>query len=138
MVVHYPVLNGNTTYSVSALLNAQLIQNNTANFSYAINGNAVQFNASTVDMPINLKNVPITQNTTITFETKGDQNYAAVDPTIVILPTNIVEYIPITLTNIEAVAYPTNAQVQVNVNALKYNINGNYYSSNAINAEFFI
>ena len=134
LIIHYPVINGKTTYSVSSVLNASLLPNNTAQFSYTINGNQIAINGSSVNRTININNIPTTQNTTITFDTNGNQNYTAVDPSVTFVPTNIVNYIPVTLTNPRAVAYPANAQINVTVNAGNYQ---KYEVANLINAEWF-
>ncbi len=134
IVVRYPVLNGKTTYNVTALLDAQLLNNNTAEFSYSINGNTTSINASNIEHQINLYNVPITKNITITFDTKGNENYSAVDPSVIFVPVNILYYIPVTLTNSRGFAYPTNAQINVTVGAGNYI---NYETANMINAEWF-
>ena len=134
LIIRYPVINGRTTYNVSGVLNASLLANNTAQFTYTVDGQQTSVNSSTLNHTININNIPISQNTTITFDTNGNQNYTAVDPTVVFVPVNIVHYIQVTLTNPQAFAYPSNAQINVTINAGNYQT---YETANLINAEWF-
>ena len=67
-----------------------------------------------------------------TFEGLGNNNYSFDDP--VVTPAHILSYLPVNIVNTQTVAYTTNSQVMIPINALNY---GKYYSSNLRNAEWF-
>jgi len=85
-IIKVPIINGKADYNVSINLNASLLSNNTANFSYTINGQTTNLNTSAINLTLSLQNLPINQNTTVTFDTSGNQNYSAVDPSVVFVP----------------------------------------------------
>ncbi|MDE1810698.1 MAG: hypothetical protein KGH66_01505, partial [Candidatus Micrarchaeota archaeon] len=67
-------------------------------------------------------NIPSNQAFSLTFETTGNANYTEVDPNVIIIPTNIVFYIPITFTNPVATAtaapFVTNVIIDSAANAI--------------------
>ena len=137
-IIHVPVLPGQRTYTIYLSLNSSLALGNIANYSYEIkfsNGTTIDksINASAVNYS-NTFTMPTNQNATITFETGGDSNYTAVDPSGIIVPTSINYYVPITLTNSQTTATPAPFQQMIPVNSLTYNT---YEAGNLDNIEFF-
>ena len=137
-MIHVPVMKGQRTYTVSLSLDSVLAQNNSANYTYQIsfsNGTVISksINASAVNYSHAFA-LSTNQTATITFETGGDSNYTAVDPTVIVIPVVIESYIPITLSNSQSVATPAPFQQMLSVNSLEYSA---YEANNLDNIEFF-
>ncbi len=137
-LIHVPILRGQRSYKISLSLNSSLDPGNMANYSYRIefsNGTVINesINSSGLDYS-NVFTLPSDQNATVTFETGGDSNYTPVDPTGIIIPTQIDYYVPIALANLETNQTPAPFQQMVPVNSLTYNT---YEAGNLDNIEFF-
>jgi hypothetical protein len=150
-IIHLPVINGSLgltggkTYQVNGSLSTSLLNNVSLSYSVKVGNSLVEnstVNTSSVYQPLSI-NVPLDENATITFDAKGNANYTPVDPTVIVLPTNIVAYVPITFTNTQSSAIAANTPLAVGVttgntiigfNALKYQ---QYETCNLNNGEFF-
>ncbi|MGC8648550.1 MAG: hypothetical protein ACP5SJ_03625, partial [Candidatus Micrarchaeia archaeon] len=77
-------------------------------------------------------NIPINQSVSIDLNVSGNANYTGIDP--VVVPVNIVEYVPITITNSQSAATSNPFQQAITVNSLAYE---QYESGNLQNIEFF-
>ena len=137
-IIHVPVLKGQKTYSFSLSLNSSIAQGNNANYSYEIkfsNGTTISKNITASAINYSKTFTLYTdQNATITFDTNGNGNYTAVDPTTIVIPTEIVYYAPVTLTNSQTTPTPAPFQQELSVNSLAYNT---YEANNLNNIEFF-
>jgi hypothetical protein len=137
-IIHVPVLKGQKTYSFSLSLNSSIAQGNNANYSYEIkfsNGTTISKNITASAINYSKTFTLYTdQNATITFDTNGNGNYTAVDPTTIVIPTEIVYYAPVTLTNSQTTPTPAPFQQELSVNSLAYNT---YEANNLDNIEFF-
>ncbi len=114
-IIHIPILHGQKSYNLNISLKSSLLIGNEANYTYSIKlGNGAilsseSLNSSNIEKILNYK-IPANENATITFETLGNENYTAVDPTGVTVPTSILYYIPITISHSYSdVTYSTNA-----------------------------
>lgn len=143
--IHVPILPNQTTYNVSINLAAALKGNNNLHFTYQIKQVDMQTgavkvigssstNATGTNLNFNLKKIPVNQSVQIAFDANGNANYTDDDPNAQVLPTPILFYIPITLTNSQSTGIPHNFQQEITVNALKYQA---YEIANLINMEFF-
>lgn len=152
-VIHIPIiggkvgLTGGSTYSLNSILSTSLLNNLTLTYSLSVGNTLIvnsSVNSTTLSQQINAT-IPINQNTTIRFDTQGNANYSAIDPTVVVSPTNVVAYLPITFTNPSATAVPANTPIAIGVlntagnsvigfNAVKYS---QYETCNLNNGEFF-
>ncbi len=136
--IYVPVINNQKNYNLSISLKSALGNNNYAEFSYSIKFN----NGTTITRSGNYNSVnknflyklPYTTNTIITFDTYGNQNYSAIDPTIIVIPVNILYYVPITLTNSQNIATTAPFQQMISVNSRLYK---NYEAGNLDNINFF-
>ena len=136
--MYMPVGLGRKNYNLSISLNNKINQNNNEIYTYSIkfsnntmfsgSGNYTNFNKF---FRYNMKYNIIA---TITFGALGDLNYSAVDPTVVIIPVNILYYLPITITNNQNIATSTPFQQMISINSLVYK---NYEAKNLDNIEFF-
>ncbi len=136
--VHVPVLNGEQYYSLPVSLASSLEQGNNATYTYSIkfqNGTKITntITGKNVSMGMMYK-VRSNQSVSITFDTSGDSNYTAVDPIAVVVPVNIVYYVPITFTNSQTTGISDPFQLNVTVNSLNYK---QYEDPNLDNVEFF-
>ncbi len=137
-VIHLPVINGRKTYALSVGLSADLL--NSLNLTYTVrlsNGTVLTENATnagTLQKQLSFPSIPVSQNATITFDAQGNANYTSIDPVAIIIPTEIVYYVPITYNNLQSTAVATGTPLYTAVNALAYK---SYYTANVNNAEFF-
>ena len=136
--IYVPVINNQKNYNLSISLKSILGNNNYAEFSYSIKFN----NGTTITRSGNYNSVnknflytlPYTTNATITFDTSGNNNYSSVDPTIIVIPSAITTYVPITLSNSQNEPTPVPFQYMLSVNSLKFQ---SYEAKNLSNIEFF-
>ncbi len=137
-VIHVPVPAGSGAHTVSLNLQSRLYGNNVAPYRYTVrlaNGTSYTeaFNASAVNRSLPI-DVAGGGNATITFDTGGNGNYSAVDPTVVIVPTTITGYVPITITNSQPSATSAPFQQMITVDSQSYSA---YEAGNLDNIEFF-
>ncbi|MEM0201203.1 MAG: hypothetical protein QXD23_02250, partial [Candidatus Micrarchaeaceae archaeon] len=137
-IVHIPILNGQKKIYLSGVIKSNLINNNMANFNYYISiNNKTISSGSNYSYNFN-KNLSIQLNVnetaSISFSTTGNNNYSAVDPTLIIIPTNIIYTVPITITNSQNIPTPSPFQQMLNINSSNYI---SYESGNLDNIEFF-
>ncbi len=136
--VHIPIISHQKTYNLSVSLQSLLGNNNYAEYSYSIkfsNGSIITGSGNYTSFNKNFYyKIPYTQNATITFDTSGNSNFTAVDPTIIVIPTKILYYVPITFTNSQTTGISNPSQLNLTVNSLSYNA---YEASNLDNIEFF-
>lgn len=136
--IYVPVINNQKNYNLSISLKSILGNNNYAEFSYSIKFN----NGTTITRSGNYNSVnknffytlPYTINATITFDTSGNNNYSSVDPTIIVIPSAITTYVPITLSNSQSEPTSVPFQYMLSVNSLEFQ---SYESKNLSNIEFF-
>jgi len=138
-IVHVPILPGQYSYNIKTLLNASLLKGNNANFIYSIkfgNGTVINhtINNNSLSLSSSYNNIPSTEKVIIKLDTLGNKNYTSVDPTQIIIPTNIYDYVPVTLTNSQSAPLPDPFQQMLTVNSLIYQ---SYESANLQNVEFF-
>ena len=136
--MYIPIGLGKKNYNLSISMNNKINQNNNEIYTYSIkfsnntifsgSGNYTNFNKF---FRYNLKG---DISATVTFGAFGDLNYSAVDPTVIIIPVNILYYLPITITNNQSIATSTPFQQMISINSLVYK---NYESGNLNNIEFF-
>ncbi len=136
--IYVPVLENKKNYNLSISLKSVLGNNNYAEFSYSIkfnNGTTVtgSGNYNSVNKTF-LYNLPYTTNAIITFDTYGNNNYSSVDPTLIVIPSGILSYVPITLSNLQNEPTPVPFQYMLPVNSLEFK---SYESKNLSNIEFF-
>ena len=137
-VIHYPIIDGKSSYTISPEIFSSLAANNTAQFTYSatIAGRVVAsgaVNSSSVSKAFSY-NIPANQAFSLTFDTSGNANYTGVDPVVIILPTNIIHYIPITFTNPSATDTAAPYDANVVIDALDNSI---YETTSMNNIEFF-
>ncbi len=138
VVVYVPILDGRSTYNLSVGLSAALL--NSLNLSYSLklsDGRVLEsadIHASNVNKTLNLIGLPTNENITLVFDAQGNANYTSVDPVVIVVPTEIVAFVPITFTNTQSSAIASGTELPVNFNALRYQA----YESNSLNnTEFF-
>ena len=136
--IYVPILPGQKSYNLRGEITGSLLYGNKAPFYYSIKvGDNIVYSGSETSnstyMPVNITLLR-NQSATIEVSTNGNLNYTAVDPIASIVPTNIVNYVPITFTNSQTVGIPDPFQLNVTVNSLYYN---SYEAANLINIEFF-
>ncbi|MDE1762044.1 MAG: hypothetical protein KGH78_02520, partial [Candidatus Micrarchaeota archaeon] len=145
VTIHVPILPGQKTYNVSLQLSSSTYGNDSIPFVYNIaktdaksgkttslavsNQTTNQFSRS-----ISLSSIPVNQSVQVTFDTSGNSNYTSVDPSANIIPTNILFYVPITITNSQSVDTVDNFQQLVTVDSATYK---KYEAGNLMNVEFF-
>ncbi|MGC8479084.1 MAG: hypothetical protein ACP5M9_00215 [Candidatus Micrarchaeia archaeon] len=136
--IYIPLINGEKSSKISISLNGSMARGNSGLYSYEIrfsNGTVIQNTVNTTSLNYqNTFNLSLNQNASITFDTSGNENYSSVDPTLIVIPSSILEYVPITLTNTQTTPTPTQFQDMVTVNSLSYK---SYESGNLDNIEFF-
>jgi len=137
---HYG-LGGGTTYPLTITFKASLYGGQQAPFNYSVvdltNGTALIPLTTLTTNDLNVVqsyNIPVTQQIEITAGSGGNANYSKqyIDP--VTMPTNILEYVPVTLTNSQSTGIPNPFQQMITVNSLAYQ---SYEASNLQNIEFF-
>jgi hypothetical protein len=129
-----------TWYWLNVTMSDRLLRGNRAVHAYSIvlgNGTALvpyaQSNAGAVNETYSYRvNLPVSAN--VTFDVYGNANYTGLDPSGVIVPTNVVTYVAVNVINRQTSAVAANTQIMIPVNALTYQ---QYYASNAVNAEWF-
>ncbi len=136
--IHVPFLPGQKSYSIPVNLQSSLAGNNTAGFAYSVRSGATVTNQGTyhsgnLQVPISL-NLLRNQSLTIEFSTGGNANYTPVDPIVQLIPTPIVEYLPITITNSQTSATSSPFEQLLTVNSLAY---AQYENGDLSNIEFF-
>ncbi|MEM0202096.1 MAG: hypothetical protein QXR73_02875, partial [Candidatus Micrarchaeaceae archaeon] len=136
--IYVPILPGQKKYNISLSLVSSLIEGNTADYSYRIlfsNGTSIvnTINTSSVNYS-NTFVLPSNENATITFDVGGNANYTAVDPGVIVIPSSIAYYMPLTLSNSQSSATPAPFQYMLPANSLKYDA---YEANNLDNIEFF-
>ncbi|MEM3661686.1 MAG: hypothetical protein QXG73_02565, partial [Candidatus Micrarchaeaceae archaeon] len=136
--VYVPIMPGQKSYKLSLSLESSLLSGNLANYSYkiifsndtaingSINGNYVSYSKVFV--------LSSNESAKIIFDVSGNANYTAEDPSALVIPANIEYYVPITLSNSQAVATPVPFQDLLPVNSLAYSA---YEAKNLDNIEFF-
>ncbi|MGD0729210.1 MAG: hypothetical protein ABR981_03995, partial [Candidatus Micrarchaeaceae archaeon] len=146
----FQIINGAVSYgnyTVNPSFSASNL--NDLNYTYVIKqGQSILYNGTVTSNSYNGTFPNITtkslQPINITFDTKGNSNYSALDPTTLILPTNVMNFIQITFANQQSTAIAANTPLPIGsygyygniigFNALKYS---QYYTCNLNNAEFF-
>jgi len=136
-VLHYPILNGKSTYTINPSVFSSLLGNNTAQFTYTAQiANTVvssgDVNSSSIAKAFSYS-IPSNQSFSLTFETTGNANYTAVDPNVIVLPVNVVFYIPITFTNPSAAATASPFEANVVINSFGNSV---YETTSVNNIEF--
>ncbi len=137
--IRVPILPSQSTYNLTIVLNGSALNN--LGFSYNISyggapvgGYSANITSSSVNRTLKLDDLPAGKPTRITFDAAGNNNYTAVDPTASVIPTGIVYYVPITITNSQTTATSGNFQQMIEFNSLAYQ---QYESSNLQNIVFF-
>jgi len=137
-VIHYPIINGKSSYTINPTIFSSLLGNNTAKFTYSVqianrvvSSNAI--NTSSISKAFSY-NIPANQAFSMTFETTGNANYTAVDPNVIVMPTNIVFYIPIKFTNPSASATASPFEANVLIDSLANSV---HETTSVNNIEFF-
>jgi YVTN family beta-propeller protein len=146
--INVPVINGhygftqNTTYPLIITFKASLYGKQIAPFNYSVkdisNNTFLTPLTTTTANSLNVKqtfNIPVTDSVEITAGNGGNANYSKqyIDP--VTVPSNIVAYIPITLTNNEGNPLAANTPINITFDAGAYQ---KYETSNMVNVEFFL
>lgn len=145
--IHVPVINGTYAltgqdwYPLNITFNASLQYGNEAPFNFTVkdvsNGTVLipltTITSNSVYVSEKFK-IPVTQSIEISFSSGGNANYSKVIDDPLTIPTDIVEYVPITLTNSQGTGVENNFQMGLSVNSLAYQ---GYESSNLDNIEFF-
>ncbi len=139
-VVDVPVLDGRKTYNVSITLNGSVPHNN-LEFGYNVtvggrvfNGYSANVTDGNVGRTLRINGLPAGKDALVTFDSPGNANYSPVDPSAKVVPINITDYVPITITNNAVAATPKPFQQMLVVNSITYQA---YESSNMSNIEFF-
>ena len=146
--ISVPVINGhygltqNTTYPLIITFKASLYGKQTAPFNYSVkdisNNTFLTPLTTTTANSLNVTQtfrIPVTDSVEITAGNGGNANYSKqyIDP--VTVPSNIVAYIPITLTNNEGNPLAANTPINITFDAGAYQ---KYETSNMVNVEFFL
>ena len=136
--VYLPFTNNQQKNRINISLESILGYGNYATYYYFINfSNGTKFNGSLNYTYFNKTfsyELWRNESASITFYTTGNANFTSVDPTLIVIPTNIVDWIPITITNFQT--FPTSYPFQqiLNINSQNYSI----YENNSLqNIMFF-
>ncbi len=137
--IYVPLLPGQFSYALSPSISASMLPGNKALFNYSVSmgGGVVaagSLSSGNVTRTLGNFTIPAGSRLSVTFDTAGNANYSAVDPTAIAIPVNIVEYVNITLTNSQAAATQAPFQQMLSVNSLQY---APYETGNLMNVEFF-
>ena len=116
-----------TSYNIIITSNSSLLQRNYANFTMSIfwsNGTTLnqKVEGSNVTFYEKINNIPTYITGEIEFSSDGNSNYTNEDPTAFILPSKILDYIPITLTNNQNVPTAPNLPINFTFNAGAYDL----------------
>jgi PGF-pre-PGF domain-containing protein len=139
-VVKVPLLRPHQRYNINVTMSSKLLSGNSGNYSYYIQLSNGSFlvpyttkDANAIKLRFNYK-VPRNISANVVFDFSGDKNYTAVDPSGVTVPSNILYYVNITLTNSQTTPTPSPFQQMLAVNSISYN---SYEAANLDNVEFF-
>ena len=142
-VIHVPVVNGqvglsgNRYYALNVSMSASLLNSLPMNYS-VVAGNGVTLYSGSTDAASLSKTLnyllPANQQVFIDLSSAGNSNYTYADPLVEIIPTNILFYVPITLTNSQSVNTAAPFQQMLSVNSLAYS---SYEAATLDNIEFF-
>ena len=156
-IIHVPIINGHyginggTTYPLIIKFKAKLFGSQTSPFNYSVKDittNSMLTPLTTITTnSLNATqtfNIPVQDSVEITAGNGGNANYSKqyIDP--LTLPTNILEYLPITFTNYQSTAVSANTPLAIGTttagniigfNAIAYQ---QYETCNLNNAEFFL
>ncbi|MGI0141418.1 MAG: beta strand repeat-containing protein, partial [Candidatus Micrarchaeales archaeon] len=143
--VSVPILQGQKTYNVSIFMSSNLLGPNYLNYTYRITRTDISTHATTLTLSANitasnisktitLTGIPANQSVEVTFDVAGNANYTSVDPSLSTVPSSILYYLPITLTNHGTVATTNPFQEEIQVNSNTYSA---YETNNLQNIEFF-
>ncbi|MDE1833652.1 MAG: hypothetical protein KGH58_04515, partial [Candidatus Micrarchaeota archaeon] len=137
-VIHYPIVKGRGSYTVSPSIFSSLAANNTAQFTFTaqVGGEVVAtgaLNSTSISRAFSYT-IPSNRSFSLTFETNGNANYTAVDPNVIIYPTGIVNYFSITLTNPSATATPAPFDANFLIDSTDNTV---YETTSVNNIEFF-
>ena len=123
--IHIPVNPLQHTYSISLHLYSNVEAGNKLGYSWsAFEGTQIAGQGSNttgnLSEYLNYSDIPVGDNLSVYLSSASNQNYSAEDPNIMVVPTPIVYYAPITIVNNMNYAMPAPFQQMVAINGLNY------------------
>ena len=123
--IYVPINPLQHTYSISLRLYSNVEAGNKLGYSWsAFEGSQSigQGSNTTGNLSeyLNYSNIPVSDNLSVYLSSSSNQNYSAEDPNIFVVPTPIVYYVRVAITNLNTNAIPGPFQQIVPINALNY------------------